>query len=145
MNIAFDAKRAFQNTTGLGHYSRTLITSLAKGYPQHQYYLAAPKLTSLYDHSSMPNVHDLTPSGLSKFFTSAWRSKAVVKDLEKLKIHLYHGLSAEIPVGIRTSSVRSVVTIHDLIFERYPSQYSKIDLRYTAARANTPARMPIGS
>ncbi len=26
-NIAFDAKRAYHNTTGLGHYSRTLIQS----------------------------------------------------------------------------------------------------------------------
>lgn len=129
MNIAFDAKRAFQNTTGLGHYSRTLISWLAKGYPQHQYYLAAPKLTSLYDHSALTNVHDLTPTGVSKLFSSAWRSKSVVKDLEKLNIHLYHGLSAEIPVGIRESGVRSVVTIHDLIFERYPHQYSKIDLQ----------------
>ncbi|WP_276132552.1 glycosyltransferase family 4 protein [Polluticoccus soli] len=129
MNIAFDAKRAFQNTTGLGHYSRTLITWLAKGYPQHQYYLAAPKLTSLYDHSALSNVHDLTPSGVSKFFASAWRSKSVVKDLQKLGVDLYHGLSAEIPVGIRESGIRSVVTIHDLIFERYPHQYSKIDLQ----------------
>lgn len=52
----------------------------------------------------------------------------MVKDLEKLGMHLYHGLSAEIPVGIRESGVRSVVTIHDLIFERYPNQYGKIDL-----------------
>ncbi|MCD6063932.1 MAG: glycosyl transferase, group 1 family protein [Flavipsychrobacter sp.] len=128
MNIAFDAKRAFQNTTGLGHYSRTLITSLAEGFPQHQYYLAAPKLTSLYDHSALPNVHDLTPSGVAKFFPSAWRSKTVVKDLKKLNIDLYHGLSAEVPVDIPQSGVRSVVTIHDLIFERYPHQYGKIDL-----------------
>ena len=28
MNIGFDAKRAYHNKTGLGHYSRTLIHSL---------------------------------------------------------------------------------------------------------------------
>ncbi|MFN5249170.1 MAG: glycosyltransferase family 1 protein, partial [Bacteroidota bacterium] len=37
MRIAFDAKRAFHNGTGLGHYSRTLIHSLATSFPQHQY------------------------------------------------------------------------------------------------------------
>ncbi len=49
MKIAFDAKRAYQNGTGLGHYSRTLISSLATFYPEHQYYLCAPKLTDRYD------------------------------------------------------------------------------------------------
>ena len=37
MNIGFDAKRAFTNGTGLGHYSRTLISSLAKYFAMHQY------------------------------------------------------------------------------------------------------------
>ena len=37
MKIAFDAKRAYQNGTGLGHYSRTLISSLAQYFPEHEY------------------------------------------------------------------------------------------------------------
>ena len=43
MKIGFDAKRAFLNTTGLGNYSRTLMSSLAKNYADNQYVLYYPK------------------------------------------------------------------------------------------------------
>jgi len=34
MKIGFDAKRAYQNFTGLGNYSRDLIEHLIKEYPR---------------------------------------------------------------------------------------------------------------
>jgi len=130
MKIAFDAKRAYQNGTGLGHYSRTLISSLADFYPEHQYYLCAPKLTNRFDISRYANVRNIVPTGfLSKKLKSLWRSNWVKNDLAKEKIDLYHGLSHEIPVGIEKTGIRSVVTIHDLIFERNPEQYNKIDIQ----------------
>ena len=144
MNIGFDAKRAFHNTTGLGNYSRTLITSLAQFYPQHQYFLFNPKPSKKFPKPPFENVHEVLPgSFLSKTFSSLWRSKWVVKDLRESGIQLYHGLSHEIPVGIDKTSIPSVVTIHDLIFERYPEQFSKIDVqifrkkfRYACQHAN---------
>lgn len=128
MNIAFDAKRAFTNGTGLGHYSRTLITSLAEYYPAHEYFLCTPKATGRFNTSHLPNVYTVTPHRFpGTLLTSAWRSKWVVKDLQRLDIDLYHGLSHEIPVGITKMAIPSIVTIHDLIFERYPQQYKRID------------------
>jgi glycosyltransferase involved in cell wall biosynthesis len=53
----------------------------------------------------------------------------VKKDLQKLKVDLYHGLSHEIPFGIQNTNIRSVVTIHDLIHERYPGQYNPVDVK----------------
>jgi glycosyltransferase involved in cell wall biosynthesis len=129
MNIGFDAKRAYHNQTGLGHYSRTLIHSLAARYPEHEYYLFNPTLSSLFSFSEK-NVHEVRPSSfIHKLFPSAWRSSWVKKDLRKLKIDLYHGLSHEVPVDIDHTRTKSVVTIHDLIHERYPEQYSTIDVR----------------
>ena len=129
MNIGFDAKRAYQNTTGLGHYSRTLITSLAGYFPEHAYYLFAPKITRLFQ-SDAANIHPVAPSAFpAALFKSAWRSNWIKKDLVKNGIDIYHGLSHEIPFGIQKTGIKSVVTIHDLIFERYPSQYSKIDVQ----------------
>lgn len=128
MRIAFDAKRAFQNDTGLGHYSRTLISTLAKDFLQHSYFLMAPKATDMYRPEGA-NMYIVTPSGFNKLFPSLWRSKRVVGDLKKLNIDLYHGLSHEIPVGIANTGIKSVVTIHDLIFERYPEQYNKVDVQ----------------
>ncbi len=129
MKIGIDAKRAFHNGTGLGHYSRTLIHSLAELYPEHDYYLFNPKTSSKFSVEG-ENIYEIHPNDLfSKWFSSAWRSKWVKKDLQKLRIKLYHGLSHEIPFGIRKSGIPSVVTIHDLIHERFPEQYNAIDVR----------------
>lgn len=130
MNIGFDAKRAYQNNTGLGHYSRTLIASLAQYFPQHQYYLFAPQLTGLFNTGSFSNIHPVAPAAFpATVFKSAWRSNWVKKDLLKNNIDIYHGLSHEIPLGIQHTGIKTVVTIHDLIFERYPEQYGKIDVQ----------------
>ncbi len=129
MNIGFDAKRAFHNGTGLGHYSRTLLQSLSEYYPEHQYYLFNPKSTNSFTVEGK-NIHEVLPhSFLNKFFSAAWRSSWVKKDLQRLKIDLYHGLSHEIPFGIQKTGIKSVVTIHDLVHERYPDQYSAIDVK----------------
>src|SRR5829696_3916129 len=128
MNIGFDAKRAYHNGTGLGHYSRTLIRSLAEYFPQHQYFLFNPKPTDLF-HLNGKNIHEVLPSKLlHKTLSSVWRSTWIKNDLEKNEIDIYHGLSNEIPFDIQKSGLRSVVTIHDIIFEHYPEQYSRIDV-----------------
>lgn len=144
MNIGFDAKRAFHNGTGLGHYSRTLLHSLSEYYPEHQYYLFNPKASNSFSVEGN-NIQEVLPQGfLNKTFSSAWRSSWVKKDLQRLKIDIYHGLSHEIPVGIQKIGIKSVVTIHDLIHERYPEQYNAIDVkiyskkfRYACANADT--------
>jgi len=128
MNIGFDAKRAYHNGTGLGHYSRTLIRSLAKYFPSHEYYLFNPKPSDLFELKG-ENIQEVQPSNLLfKTLSAVWRSKWITNDLEKLQIEIYHGLSNEIPLDIHKSGIRSVVTIHDMIFERYPEQYSRIDV-----------------
>ncbi len=129
MNIGFDAKRAFHNGTGLGHYSRTLIRSLSRLYPDHQYYLFNPKPSPIFSLEG-PNLHEIRPTSFAaRLFHPVWRSSWIKKDLKKSKIDLYHGLSHEIPVGIDQTDIKSVVTIHDLIHERFPQQYNPIDVR----------------
>jgi glycosyltransferase involved in cell wall biosynthesis len=134
MNIGFDAKRAYHNGTGLGHYSRTLINSMAEFFPSNEYYLFNPKPARDFQLKG-ENIHEVLPSALlSKLFPAAWRSKWITKDLTKHQIGLYHGLSHEIPVGISQTGIRSVVTMHDLIHERYPQQYSKIDAKIYSSK-----------
>lgn len=129
MNIGFDAKRAYHNTTGLGYYSRSLIEQMVALHPEHEYYLFNPRPSNGFFFKA-DHIHEIRPSTFpSTLFTSAWRSKWVTSDLKKLKIDLYHGLSHEIPMGIEKTGIRSVVTIHDLIHERFPAQYNKIDLK----------------
>ncbi len=143
MKIGFDAKRAYHNNTGLGNYSRTLIEGLTTYYPSHEYFLFNPRPSTLY-HPSFENVKEVQPHRtIDRFFSSAWRSSWVRKDLEKTGVELYHGLSNEIPVGLNAMNIPSIVTIHDLIFERFPGQFNRIDVRiyqkkyrYACANAN---------
>src|SRR5690606_18392559 len=60
-------------------------------------------------------------------FSSLWRQKSIVNDLIQDKIDIYHGLSGEIPMGLRQTPIRSVVTIHDLIFLTHPELYQPVD------------------
>lgn len=127
LNIGFDAKRAFQNRTGLGNYSRTLIRSLAEFYPEHQYYLFAPKQKPLFQPTD--DMRTILPQkALHRLLRPVWRGRWIVDDLQQHHIDLYHGLSAELPAGIHKTGIKSVVTMHDLIFERYPKQYNPIDV-----------------
>lgn len=129
MKIAFDAKRAYHNNTGLGNYSRTLIYDLSKFYPDNDYFLFNPKPSKEYSLENN-NIHQVLPkSFFSRKLSSLWRSKWVTKDLTALEIELYHGLSHEIPVNINKTGIKSVVTIHDLIFEHFPEQHSPLDVK----------------
>ncbi|GEP88377.1 Glycosyltransferase involved in cell wall bisynthesis [Chitinophaga terrae (ex Kim and Jung 2007)] len=125
MKIGFDAKRAFQNNTGLGNYSRTLISSLATDFPGEEYLLFAPRQTNMYP-TNLPVI--LPGKKIHKWLKSIWRSRWIVEDLDRYQLDIFHGLSHELPFGIHTTRVRSVVTMHDLIFERYPQQYNPIDV-----------------
>lgn len=125
--IGYDAKRLYNNFTGLGAYSRTLLRNLAEYYPDNAYFLYTPKLikneeTHFFLNSAMFHTHQ--PSGRLKNW---WRMSGIKKDLRKHKIELYHGLSHEIPLGIRKTGIRSVVTMHDLVFKRYPHYFPWID------------------
>ena len=129
MKIGFDAKRAFNNNTGLGHYSRTLISAMAKGYPENEYVLFTPAISNLFNTAPYNNVRAITPSKMTdKIFRKNWRNRSVMNDLKNTGIDLYHGLSHQVPVGIDKTGISSVVTIHDLIFERYPEQHGRINV-----------------
>src|ERR1700756_254177 len=123
MNIGFDGKRAFQNKTGLGNYSRSLVSILSEYYPNNQYSLYAPKRTDLFD-SKQYNINVVTPStSVGRHFPSVWRNRLMTKEPALAKLDIYHGLSNELPAGIEKIAIKKVVTVHDLIFERHPETY----------------------
>jgi glycosyltransferase involved in cell wall biosynthesis len=140
MRIGYDAKRAFLNNTGLGNYSRWLIKSLAANYPDNTYLLYTPKV----GHNNRvnflsDNVIGLTPK--SRAFTSWWRTKSIVNDLQRDGIELYHGLSHELPYRINKSGIRSVVTVHDLIFKRFPQYFGRVSRAIYATKLKYACRV----
>jgi glycosyltransferase involved in cell wall biosynthesis len=130
MNIGFDAKRAIQNNTGLGNYSRYIIEILSQYYTENNYILFAPKRkdnSRLSTILSRTNIAFVFPRGIAGIFSSFWRMLGIKKDIRKNNLAVYHGLSNELPIGIKQTGVKSIVTVHDLIFLRYPEYYKPID------------------
>ncbi|MCC9041248.1 glycosyltransferase family 4 protein [Myroides sp. M-43] len=124
MRIGFDAKRLFHNKTGLGNYSRDLIRILKRYYPSNSYVLYNPKQKSLPFFSDDNNFEIIYPKGLMSILHFIWRTYGISKNSSVKNLQVYHGLSGEIPFNLPTN-VKKVVTIHDLIFVRYPHLYNK--------------------
>jgi glycosyltransferase involved in cell wall biosynthesis len=133
MRIGYDAKRAFQNFTGLGNYSRDLIKNIIENFDENEYWLYAPRILNhpiTKSLEELKNVHFKSPqSSIDKTFKSLWRSVNLEKELKNDGIEIFHGLSNEIPIRKKSSNVKYVVTIHDLIFKRFPRNYKAIDRR----------------
>ena len=131
VKIAFDAKRAFLNNSGLGNYSRTIIKSLHFFYPNVQQILFTPKTNEgnfVSEISKLPNIEINKPTQfIDSKFKSYWRSYSITKQLIKNNVDVYHGLSNELPINIKQFKGKKIVTIHDLIFLRNPHLYSFID------------------
>ncbi len=125
MRIAFDAKRYFHNKTGLGNYSRKVLAALSNYYPQHQYLLCDSKANQS-QMKVLPHCEILTPEHKS-MPDAFWRSYSIIGDLRKKGVKLFHGLSNEIPLSFPDEKIKSVVTIHDVIYKLYPHYYPFID------------------
>ena len=132
LRIGYDAKRAYQNYTGLGNYSRDLLKNIFINHPENDYLLYTPKslrnprLSFLSDFSNVTTKFPETP--VHKTFKGYWRSINLEKSLIKDDISLFHGLSNEIPRRTR-KDLKYVVTVHDLIFKRFPRNYRSLDRR----------------
>ncbi len=144
MKIGFDAKRAFLNTSGLGNYSRNALNALGRYYADNEYFLFSPevKVAMLENQDDFKIV--APPKSDSKLKKSYWRSFQLSGELKKAELDVFHGLSNELPKGIHKTNVPSVVTIHDLIFIRYPQFYKPFDrtiyfnkVKYACSAATT--------
>jgi len=143
MKIGFDGKRFFHNKTGLGNYSRSLIFLLSEYLPNNEYLIFNPKKSQTYSILNDKNTTEILPHNFfNRYFKSLWRSCFIKNSIRKKNIEIYHGLSGEIPFCI-PKNVKKIVTIHDLIFERYPNLYSFFDrkihfwkFKYAAKKAD---------
>jgi glycosyltransferase involved in cell wall biosynthesis len=130
--VGYDAKRAVNNMTGLGNYSRLVVDVMSSTYPQNEHLL----------YSSKPNNNErlaplllrdnvklrlAEPGFINKNLHFLWRSFSISSQLEYEKIDIFHGLSNELPLNIQHKNIPSVVTIHDIIYRRMPKCYKPID------------------
>lgn len=140
MKIGFDAKRAFKNFTGLGNYSRFVVKSLSEYYPQNDYFLYSPdgeiNNEEVTESCANDNQKIITPAGVWNYpvMSGLWRSVFSGKHHTQSKLDIFHGLSSEIPMR-KDKNTRYVVTIHDLIFLRFPHLYHPVDVKIYHCKA----------
>lgn len=128
MTIGYDAKHIVCDNTGPGSYGRTLINDIADA--------ATPDIMlNLYtpERGDAALRRQVTPrqnikyvyqeAGMNPLAKALWRTRGMVADLVRDGVKLYHGLSGELPVGIKEAGIKTVVTVHDLIFMRHPEWY----------------------
>lgn len=125
MRIGFDAKRIFNNFTGLGNYSRFVIDGLTEYYPDNEYFLYTPKVKQHPEVQKYLSLNLRQPEKIK--VGSLWRTFSIVDDIQKDNLDVYHGLSNELPVR-KPAGVKTVLTVHDLIFMRFPEYYGLIDV-----------------
>lgn len=123
MKIAFDGKRFFNNNSGLGNYSRDLVRILAASFPDNDYVLFNDNQSQRgKDIVALANVYFAETS------KGSWsRQLKMGKDAQQINADIFHGLSGELPLKWTEKKIKKVVTIHDLIFLRFPQYYSFFD------------------
>ena len=144
MKIGFDAKRFFNNFTGLGNYSRFIIRALSEHAPENDYMLFTPKVKAHAELNSIlssPNIRVVTPPYAYSLLGagSLWRTWGISRSADVKELDLYHGLSQELPVKL-PENLKKIVTVHDLIFIRYPHLYKAVDAAIYKAKVQAACR-----
>lgn len=140
--------RAFRNGTGLGNYSRRLLSGVTTAAPDlaaRLYSPAPPRAEYAPWVASLPATTTtcLPPPALRvPPMRQYWRTFRVGRAARRAGVDVYHGLSHEMPRDLPRSGIPGVVTFHDLLFERYPELFPAIDrlgyrwrYRWSAAHA----------
>lgn len=129
IRIGYDAKRAFCNGTGLGNYSRAVISGMWKAEGgKCGDVLYTPKVKARFEHwcDGCEGLKVEKPRSLWRLVPGLWRTVGVSLRLRRDGVELFHGLSHELPYGL-PKEVKRVVTMHDLIVYRFPEYFKPID------------------
>lgn len=132
MIVAYDAKRLFCNRTGLGNYSRSLVANLVQTSPELTPLLYTPRISL-----PSPQIAAFSKPPYQVYqskhpIKAWWRSFGIRADLHQSAANIYHGLSNELPWNLSAKGIKTVLTVHDLIFKRYPNFFPWIDRQFYA-------------
>lgn len=128
MKIGYDAKRIFHNKTGLGNYGRDVVRILTNFQEIDSFYLFNTKKPTVNRNFPDSKTRIIYPKGwFWKKIPAFWRIIGQWKQINENQLDWYHGLSGEIPIKLKSQKVKTLVTIHDLIFLSHPHYYKVWD------------------
>lgn len=138
MRIGFDAKWAFENFTALGKYTRGTIRVLSENHPGNDYLLYTAKVSKKINSKDLlafPGTEIRTPAKIISRMQlgNIWRSTILGNAALSDGVQLFHGLTGELPI-ITNKRLKTIVTIHDLMFIRFPQYYAPLDIEILKRR-----------
>lgn len=140
MKIGYEAKRIYHNASGLGNYGRNLVRAMATYYPANEYHLYNPGPGKVPFGEYLKSVTEERPNISNPLYSNIWRQRLLSERAKKDGIEIFHGLAQELPIGIEKKGIKTVVTVHDLIFIRYPQLYKFIDRKVYTKKLRSACR-----
>jgi glycosyltransferase involved in cell wall biosynthesis len=127
MRICIDISPAVHHRAGLGRYARELTTALLAVDSENEYVAFYIRPTEAQVAPPLDRLPRLT----SNLSAKPWRMSALVAHLTSLpqdrrfpSVDLFHATDHLLP---RLSRVKSVFTLHDLIFRFYPETHKPLN------------------
>ncbi|SRR5690606_17516122 len=138
MKIGFDATNAFTDFGQQGIYSRSVIRTLSRNFPENEYTLYTTSLKQDHVDKDLLEHRQIrlrTPSFIvSKLkMGNIWRSTMLGNIAVKDDIDVFHSLNNQLPLII-DKRLRTVVSIQNLHFLRYPDMFKGLDIEILKRR-----------
>nr|WP_236676218.1 glycosyltransferase family 1 protein [Chryseolinea lacunae] len=116
------------------------MNALCDFEPGHHYVLYTPKTRKHPEVTPLvgrAQVQVVTPPWSYTIFKAAslWRTVGIAGEASVKTLQVFHGLSQELPVNLPTG-IKKIVTVHDLIFLRFPRLYNPIDVAIYKTKVN---------
>jgi len=118
MKIAIDIREAGGEKAGKGWFTFRITQNLLKLDTQNQYILYTKDRFAGFDQFKNATVKQIEKSGL------AWHRK-VARNIKSENVDIFFAPSSYIIPALLPSSVKTVLTIHDLVAFLYPKGHSK--------------------
>lgn len=118
MKIAIDIRAAGGEKAGKGWYTFNIVQSLLQIDSQNSYILYSKEKTPGFDHFKNANVRIFKTPG------SLWHLR-VAHDITKEKADIFFAPSSYIIPSILPKSIKTILTVHDLVAFLYPNSHNK--------------------
>lgn len=119
------------SNSGIGQYTRNLLSALGEIDKINTYYIFTPKMPEDFQIGDNFKIIHIKPLELLKntFINRyIWEEYQLGNAIKKYKIEVFHGLYQSLPRG--SEKIGNIVTIHDAIPWRFPFERKKLIYRW---------------
>ena len=122
MRIGIDIKCLRYNNAGIGRYLRCTLEALQRIDSKNEYLLFAPSKTPF--EPTAPNFKVVICKSEIRLPGILWQQTTLPGIIRENNIDIFWGPEQTLPVGNTGKAIR-VLTVHDLVYKRYPETMAK--------------------